>query len=156
MKFSDEYYMKLALEEAKAAYQAGEIPVGAVIVKEATGEIIAKAHNMVEESGCSSSHAEMLCIKEAELRLKSKWLTGCTMYLSLEPCAMCAGALVLSRIDRLCIAALDPKTGAACSLYNILNDDRLNHRVEVCYDILSEESSNLIKQFFKELRTKSF
>lgn len=144
-----------ALAEARIAYREGEIPIGAVIVGSGDdGSIIARAHNQVESSACATKHAEILALEQASRLLGTKWLHGCTMFVTLEPCAMCAGALILSRIDRICIAAADPKTGAAGSLYNILDDDRLNHRIEIVYDILGEESSELIKDFFRELRQK--
>ena len=103
------------------------MPVGAVIVKD--GQIIARAHNMIETARRSSAHAEMLALEAAEEALGAKWLTGATMYVTLEPCSMCAGAMVLARLSRLVIGADDPKTGACGSLYDIVEDERLNHRV---------------------------
>lgn len=146
----DEMYMLEALKEAGAAAAEGEVPVGAVIVKD--GQIVARAHNMVETARRSSAHAEMLALEAAQSELGAKWLTGATMYVTLEPCSMCAGALVLSRIDRLVIGADDPKTGACGSLYNIAGDGRLNHRIEITRGVLGEECSALLKEFFRSRR----
>ena len=150
LKNEDERFMAEALAQAAIAAESGEVPVGAVIVKD--GEIIARAHNRIEHDKRSYAHAEMLAIEAAEEALGAKWLSGCTMYVSLEPCSMCAGALVLSRIDRLVIGADDPKTGACGSLYNIASDERLNHRIEVTRGVLGEECSKQLKDFFREKR----
>ena len=149
-KDDDERFMLEALREAALGAGEGEVPVGAVIVKD--GEIIARAHNRIESDKRSSAHAEMLAIEEAENALDAKWLSGCTMYVTLEPCSMCAGALVLSRIDRLVIGADDPKTGACGSLHNIAADERLNHRIEIKRGVLKEECSTTLKEFFRERR----
>ena len=146
----DEMYMLEALKEAGAAAAEGEVPVGAVIVKD--GQIVARAHNMVETARRSSAHAEMLALEAAQSELDAKWLTGATMYVTLEPCSMCAGALVLSRIGRLVIGTDDPKTGACGSLYNIAGDGRLNHRIEITRGVLGEECSALLKEFFRSRR----
>ncbi len=146
----DERFMLEALREAAIGAGEGEVPVGAVIVKD--GAVIARAHNRIEADKRSSAHAEMLAIEEAESTLEAKWLTGCTMYVTLEPCSMCAGALVLSRIDRLVIGADDPKTGACGSLRNIASDERLNHRIEIKRGVLGEECSTTLKEFFRERR----
>lgn len=148
----DEMYMLEALKEAGAAAAEGEVPVGAVIVKD--GQIVARAHNMVETARRSSAHAEMLALEVAQSELGAKWLTGATMYVTLEPCSMCAGALVLSRIGRLVIGTDDPKTGACGSLYNIAGDGRLNHRIEITRGVLGEECSALLKEFFRSRREK--
>lgn len=153
LKTDDERFMAEAIGQAAAAADLGEVPVGAVVVKD--GEIIAKAHNRTEVDSKSHAHAEMLALDAAEEALGSKWLNGCTMYVSLEPCSMCAGALVLSRIDRLVIGADDPKTGACGSLYNIAADERLNHRIEITRGVLREPCSDLLKEFFRERRIKS-
>ena len=116
--------MREALHQAEAAAEIGEVPVGAVVVRD--GEIIAKAYNHVETDRNSSGHAEMLAIREAERALGSKWLTGCELYVTLEPCAMCAGAMVLARLDRLWIGAMDPKNGACGSVFNVVQEERLN------------------------------
>ena len=146
----DEKYMLEALREAAEGAAEGEVPVGALIVKD--GKVIAKAHNLIETDGRSSAHAEMIAIEAAEKSLSAKWLTGCTMYVTLEPCSMCAGALVLSRLERLVIGADDPKTGACGSLYNIVSDERLNHRIEIKRGVLAEQCSAQLKDFFRERR----
>jgi len=146
----DESYMLEAVKEAARAAEEGEVPVGAVIVKD--GQIIARAHNMIETARRSSAHAEMLALEAAEEALGAKWLTGATMYVTLEPCSMCAGAMVLARISRLVIGADDPKTGACGSLYNIANDDRLNHSIEITRGVLAGECSALLKDFFRSRR----
>lgn len=146
----DERFMLEALKEAAAAASEGEVPVGAVIVKD--GVIIARAHNRIEAAGRSYAHAEMLAIEAAEEAAGGKWLSGAEMYVTLEPCSMCAGALVLSRLARLVIGADDPKTGACGSLYNIANDERLNHRIETERGILADECGRLLKDFFKAKR----
>ena len=122
----DERFMSEALKEAALAAEEGEVPVGAVVVKD--GKIIARAHNRVETAKRSSAHAEMLALEAAEAAMGAKWLPGAVMYVTLEPCSMCSGAMVLARMARLVIGADDPKTGACGSLYNIANDKRLNHR----------------------------
>ncbi len=142
--------MRIALEEAALAAAAGEVPVGAVIVKD--GEVIAKAHNTVEEDNDASSHAEMIAMREARRVVGSKWLKGCALYVTLEPCAMCAGAMALARIDELFIGAMDPKNGACGSLFNVACDERLNHRIEVHSGILEAECSEILSGFFRELR----
>ena len=143
-------YMEEALREAEKAYNLGEVPVGAVIVKD--GEIVGRGHNLTETSGDPTMHAEMLAIREAAERLGGWRLTGCSMYVTLEPCSMCAGALVWSRIEKLYIGAKDPKAGACGSVFNIVESDKLNHRLEVEYGIMEQESSEILKRFFKELR----
>ena len=146
----DERYMREAVKEAARAAEEGEVPVGAVIVKD--GQIIARAHNAIETARRSSAHAEMLAIEAAEEALGAKWLTGATMYVTLEPCSMCAGAMVLSRISRLVIGTDDPKTGACGSLYNIASDGRLNHRIEISRGVLRDECATLLKDFFRNRR----
>ena len=146
----DERYMLEALKEAALAAAEGEVPVGVVIVKD--GEIIARAHNRIETCRRSSAHAEMLAVEAAEIALSSKWLPGCAIYVTLEPCSMCAGALVLSRIERLVTGADDPKTGACGSLFNIAADERLNHRIEIKRGVLQKECSAALKEFFRERR----
>ena len=146
----DERYMLEAVKEAERAAEEGEVPVGAVIVKD--GCIVARAHNRIETARRSSAHAEMLALEAAEHELDAKWLTGATMYVTLEPCSMCAGAMVLARISRLVIGADDPKTGACGSLYNIASDERLNHRIEICRGVLKDECAALLKDFFRQKR----
>ena len=146
----DERFMLEALKEAARAAEEGEVPVGAVVVKD--GQIIARAHNMVETARRSSAHAEMSALEAAEAALGAKWLTGATMYVTLEPCSMCSGAMVLARMSRLVIGADDPKTGACGSLYNIANDERLNHSIEITRGVLAEECSAILKEFFRNRR----
>ncbi len=143
-------FMQLALEEAKKAYDAGEIPVGAVIVHE--GVVIAEAHNTREASNDASSHAEISAIRKAGKALGTWKLSDCDIYVTLEPCAMCAGALIQSRIRTLYFGAHDPKAGAAGSVINILAVKDFNHKVDVIAGILEDECSALLKDFFKELR----
>lgn len=146
----DERYMREALNEAAAAAGEGEVPVGAVIVKD--GAVIARAHNTIETARRSSAHAEMLAIDAAEESLGAKWLNGATMYVTLEPCSMCAGAMVLARISRLVIGADDPKTGACGSLYNIAGEGKLNHSIEITRGVLGDECSAVLKEFFRSRR----
>ena len=143
-------FMKEALKEAKKAYNKLEIPVGAVIVKD--GKVIARAYNKKEEKCDTTNHAEILAIKKASKKLNSWRLLNCDMYVTLEPCSMCAGALIQSRIRKVYIGALDPKTGACGSVLNLLNDYEFNHNVEVENGVLKEECETILKQFFKELR----
>ena len=146
----DERFMLEAVKEAAKAASEDEVPVGAVIVKD--GIIIAREHNRIEASRRSSAHAEMLAIEAAEEKLGAKWLTGATMYVTLEPCSMCAGALVLSRISRLVIGADDPKTGACGSLYDIAGDPRLNHRIDTERGVLGDICSEQLREFFRNRR----
>lgn len=142
--------MKEALKEAKKAYGKLEVPVGAVIVKD--GKIIARAHNIKEEKKDTTKHAEILAISKASKKLDSWRLTDCEMYVTLEPCSMCAGALIQSRIKKVCIGTMDEKTGACGSVLNLLEDYTFNHKVQIETGILQEECEELLKQFFKELR----
>lgn len=146
----DEKYMIEALREAQKAAQADEVPVGAVIVKD--GEIIAAAHNRVEADKSSSAHAEMIAIAKAEMQLGSKWLNGAVLYVTLEPCCMCAGSMVLARISRLVIGAKDPKSGACGSVINVVNNNNLNHRIDVTTGVLEEECSRQLTEFFRRKR----
>lgn len=142
--------MEEALAEAAIAAELGEIPVGAVIVKD--GRIIARGHNMTETRKDPTAHAEMLAIREAAAVLGGWRLIGCEMYVTMEPCSMCAGALVWSRMEKLHIGAMDPKGGACGSIYNIVMNERLNHRMEVETGIMAEECSRIVKEFFRDLR----
>ncbi len=142
--------MAIALKEAMAALRQDEVPVGAVIVK--NGSVIAKAHNQVEMLQDPTAHAEILAIGAAANHLGNRRIEGCTLYVTLEPCPMCAGALVLSRIDRVVFGSYDPKMGACSTLYNIVQDDRLNHRIEVIAGVMDTESSSLLKDFFARKR----
>ena len=143
-------WMRYALEFARQAQAADEVPVGAVVV--ADGELLAGASNAMRAGLDPSAHAEMVAIRAAAKKLGSRYLTGCSLYVTLEPCAMCAGAMVLARIERLIYAANDPKAGACGSLYNIVQDSRLNHRVEITQGILADEAGKLLSDFFKKQR----
>lgn len=143
--------MKEAFKLAKQAEQAGEVPVGAVITLK--NQVIASAFNQRESLQKATAHAEILAIERACQKLNTWRLTGCTLYVTLEPCPMCAGALTASRLTRLIYACKDPKAGAVHSLYQITQDPRLNHRIEVHSGILQEESSRLLKEFFRKKRT---
>ena len=148
----DEKYMREALLEAEQAAAAGEVPVGALVVRD--GEIISRAHNLVETMKSSSAHAEMLALSGAENRLGAKWLTGCTVYVTLEPCSMCVGAMVLARVSRLVIGAMDPKAGACGSVCNIAANPSLNHRIDIRAGVLGEECSRQLRDFFRAKREK--
>ena len=142
--------MKEALKEAKKAYDKLEVPVGAVIVKD--GKIIARAYNQKEAKNDTTNHAEIIAIRKASKKLGSWRLTDCDLYVTLEPCSMCAGALIQARIRKVYIGAADEKTGACGSVLNLLEDYNFNHKVEVQRDVLKEECENILKNFFKELR----
>lgn len=148
-----EEYMRMALELAKEAAAAGEVPVGAVIVKD--GIVVGKGRNSTEADKDPTCHAEIKAIRQAAETLGGWRLFGCSMYVTLEPCSMCAGAIVLARLDHLYIGTLDPKSGACLSLANIPSDDRLNHQVELHFGILQQECSAILKEFFRELRNKN-
>ena len=145
--------MKEALKEAKKALEKEEVPVGAVIVKD--GKIIARAHNVKEGKNDATCHAEILAIQKACKKLNSWRLLDCEMYVTLEPCSMCAGALINSRIKKLYIGTLDEKTGACGSVLNLLEDYKFNHKIEVEKYILKEECEALLKDFFKFLRERN-
>lgn len=146
----EEKFMKEALIEAKKAYDKLEIPVGAVIVKD--GKIIARAHNLKETKFDTTKHAEILAIQKASKKLKSWRLLDCEMYVTLEPCSMCAGAIINSRIKKIYIGTRDEKTGAAGSVLNLFEDYPFNHKVEVKKGIMQSECENILKDFFKMLR----
>ena len=146
-------FMKEALKEAQKAYDKKEIPVGAVIVKD--NKIIARAHNVKEEKNDTTKHAEIIAIQKASKKLNAWRLTGCEMYVTLEPCSMCAGALIQSRISKVYIGTMDYKTGACGSVLNLLKDYEFNHKVEMEKDILQEDCEKILKDFFKELRVVS-
>lgn len=143
-------YMRSALREAQKAYKKLEIPVGAIIVKD--GKIIARGYNSKEEKKDTTNHAEIIAIKKASKKLQNWRLNGCEMYVTLEPCAMCAGAIINSRIDKIYIGAMDQKTGACGSVLNLLEDYKFNHKVEIKYGIMQQECEQILKTFFKELR----
>ena len=146
----EEKFMKAALKEAKKAYDKLEVPVGAVIVKD--GKIIARAHNLKETKYDTTKHAEILAIQKASKKLNSWRLIDCEMYVTLEPCSMCAGALINSRIKKVYIGASDRKTGAVGSVFNLLEDYTFNHKVEYEKGVLQDECESILKEFFKELR----
>ena len=150
MEKTKEYFMKEALKEAEKAYKKLEVPVGAIIVKD--GKIIARAHNQKESKTDTTKHAEILAIQKASKKLKSWRLIDCEMYVTLEPCTMCAGAIIHSRIKKVYIGAMDEKTGAVGSVLNLFEDYKFNHKPEVEKGILKEDCESLLKQFFKELR----
>ncbi len=145
-----ECYMKKALIEAKKAFDKDEVPIGAIIVKD--GEIIAKAHNCKEIKKDTTMHAELIAIKKASKKLNSWRLTDCEMYTTLEPCPMCAGAIINSRIKKVYIGAKDEKSGAAGSVLNLFKDYKFNHLVEVEQGILEEDCKKILQDFFKYLR----
>ena len=138
--------MREALEQARAAAIHGDVPVGAVVVRE--GRVIARAHNERELRGDPTAHAEVLALRAAADAVGGWRLDGCTLYVTLEPCVMCAGAMQQSRIDRVVFGAADPKGGATGTLYNVAADPRLNHEVDVTHGVLAEESSRLLSEFF--------
>lgn len=146
----DEQYMALAIAEAAKAQAIGEVPIGAVIVRE--GAVIARAFNQRESLQEPTAHAELSAIREASRKLGTWRLTSCTLYVTLEPCPMCAGAVVLSRIDRLVFGAADPKAGCAGTLMNLVQDPRFNHQAEVTGNVLGERCGLMLTDFFRQLR----
>ena len=146
----EEKFMKEALKEAQKAYNKLEVPVGAVIVK--NGKIIARGYNQKETKTDTTKHAEIIAIQKASQKLKAWRLLDCEMYVTLEPCTMCAGAIIHSRIKKVYIGAMDEKTGAVGSVLNLFEDYKFNHKPEVEKGILKEDCESLLKQFFKELR----
>ena len=150
---NDSYWMGRALKLAQQAGEQGEVPVGALLVS--GDRLIAEAFNLRETRGSPIAHAEMLVLQAASEKLGNWRFVDTTLYVTLEPCPMCAGAIVLARIPRVVYAATDPKSGAAGTLYNILQDERLNHRVELVSGVCAEESSALLKSFFQQRRQKS-
>ena len=146
----NEKFMREALKEAQKAYEKLEVPVEAVIVKD--GKIIARAHNQKETKKDTTKHAEMLAIQKASKKLESWRLIDCEMYVTLEPCSMCAGAIINSRIKKIYIGTLDKKTGAAGSVFNLFEDYVFNHKVEIEKGILQKDCEQILKDFFRELR----
>ncbi len=149
---ADTTYMALALDEARAAAAIGEVPIGAVVVCD--GAVVARAHNTREVDADPTAHAELLAIREASQRLGRWRLSDCTVYATLEPCPMCAGAMHQARIERLVYGAPDPKAGAVGTLYDLSNDERLNHRFAVTSGVLADESAALLRDFFGDLRRR--
>ena len=145
-----EFFMREALTEAKKALEKGEVPIGAVVVLD--GEIIGRGHNLRETEDDPTAHAEIVALREAGKNKKGWRLTGATLYVTLEPCPMCAGAMLLSRIHRVVYGADDPKAGAAGSLLNILQFPGFNHEVKIIGGVLAEEASELLQEFFRQKR----
>lgn len=146
----DEKFISKAIGLAEKAASCGEVPVGAVLVQD--DRVIAEAYNRREELNDATAHAEMLVIREACALLGGWRLSGCTLYVTLEPCTMCAGAMVQARLDRLVYGTADPKSGAAGTLYDLVRDSRLNHRLEVTGGVLEEECAKILRDFFRERR----
>jgi tRNA(adenine34) deaminase len=149
---NDIYFMKIALEEAKKALNKSETPVGAIVVKD--DEIISRSHNLRESLQDPTAHAELLAIKDASEKLGRWRLTDCMIYVTLEPCAMCSGAMILARVKRLVYGASDPKAGTAGSLMNLLSHEKLNHQVEVVSGILAKECGEILSDFFSSRRRR--
>ncbi len=149
---TDEEYMQLALAQARKAESYGEVPIGAIVVHQ--GEILARACNMRESTNDPAGHAEFLALQEASRMLKAWRLTGCTVYVTLEPCVMCAGLMHQARIDRCVFGAHDPKAGALETLYSVGSDDRLNHTFEVTSGICADECAQLLSDFFTRKRKR--
>jgi tRNA(adenine34) deaminase len=147
----DRRWMKLALREAERAFDIGEVPVGALVVRD--GVILGRGYNQVELLGDATAHAEMIALSAAFESAGTKFLDGCTLYVTLEPCPMCAGAVVLSRLGRLVFGAFDEKAGSCSTLYNIPSDPRLNHRVDIVSGIEAETSADMLRAFFLQRRT---
>lgn len=147
---TDIEWMKLALEEAAAAAAAGEVPVGAVIVS--NGEIVGRGNNRNLRGNDPTAHAEIVALRDAAVRIGNHRILGCTLYSTIEPCAMCAGAMIHARIGRLVYGAQDPKTGAAGSVLEVINHPRLNHRIDVTSGVLGADCAELLRRFFQERR----
>ena len=153
MKQEDAFYMRAALAEAAQAYALGEVPIGAVLVDEA-GEIVARGHNLRERDHDATAHAEMIAIRAACERLGRWRLSGLTLYVTIEPCPMCAGAIVMSRVDRVVYGGTDYKAGACESLFNIPGHPAINHHPAVTAGVLAEECADIMKRFFRERRAR--
>ncbi|GEN34231.1 tRNA adenosine(34) deaminase TadA [Aneurinibacillus danicus] len=149
---NDEYYMGLAIEEAKKAEALGEVPIGAVVVRD--GQVVGRGYNLRETAKDPLAHAELIAIKQASETMGGWRLIGATLYVTLEPCPMCAGAIVQARIPRVVYGAMDPKAGCAGSLMNLLQEERFNHQVEMVQGICEAECSALLKDFFRALRER--
>ncbi len=152
MQIYDEKFMRLALKEAQKAYNEDEVPVGAVLVKD--GKIIAKAHNQKETKLDTTKHAEIIAIQKASKKLKNWRLEDATLYVTLEPCTMCIGAIIGARIKRVCFGTMEEKTGACGSVLNIPKDHKFNHIVEVESGIMEDECKAILQEFFKTLRKR--
>lgn len=150
MQHSDETFMAIALDEARLARAIGEVPIGAVVVCD--GAVVARGHNRREADNDPAGHAELIAIRSAAARLGRWRLSGCTVYVTLEPCPMCAGLMHQARIDRCVYAAPDPKAGALGTLYDLHDDSRLNHRFDVASGVLGDQSAEMLRAFFQQLR----
>jgi tRNA(Arg) A34 adenosine deaminase TadA len=148
----DEYFMRRALAEAAHGADEDEVPVGAVVVHE--GKVVARAHNRPIRLNDPAGHAEILALRRAGRRLKNYRLSGCTLYVTIEPCAMCAGAIIHSRIERLVYGAPDPKAGASGSALTVLNHPKLNHQVDIVQGVLAEDCASILREFFRWKRRK--
>jgi tRNA(adenine34) deaminase len=146
----DNHYMGLALDEARKAFAAGEVPIGAILVLD--GEVIAFAHNLRETLQDATAHAEVIVIKDACQKLGRWRLTGATLYVTIEPCPMCAGALVMSRVDRLVYGSADYKAGAVESIFNVVQNAAMNHQLEVTAGVRADECAELMREFFRQRR----
>jgi tRNA(adenine34) deaminase len=151
MKLDDEHFMRLALEEAQNAREVGEVPIGAVVVDD-LGEIIGRGFNRRETWQDPTAHAELIAMRSAAQTLDSWRLVGCTTYVTLEPCPMCAGTMINARLERVVYGARDPKAGAVRSLYALLDDPRLNHEVEVREGCLGRRCGEILSEFFRDIR----
>ena len=151
MDDTHDYFMELALDEAKKAGQIGEVPVGAILVSE-DGEILSAAHNQTIKQNDPTAHAEILALRKAAVEIKNYRLLNTTLYVTVEPCIMCMGAIVHARVSRVVYGAKDPKWGAAGSLYNYAEDNRLNHRVEIITDVEADDCRRLMQDFFRSKR----
>jgi len=149
----DDEFMREALKEAHKAARKGEVPVGAIVVKD--GKIIGRGHNLTEKKQSALTHAELMAISQATKKLKSWRLVDCDLYVTLEPCTMCAGAIVLSRVRNLVYGTTDPKAGAVHSTAKVTENEKLNHRVKISSGVLKEECSSVLTDFFKEMRRKA-
>jgi tRNA(adenine34) deaminase len=148
-----EHYMREAIKEAEKAGKKDEVPVGAIIVKD--GKIITRGHNLIRTKDDPTAHAEIVAIRKACKRLENERLNGVILYVNIEPCPMCAGAILLARIKTLVYGANDPKTGACGSVFTVINDKRNNHQVEVIKGVLENECGNIVREFFKNKRVES-
>ncbi|MBS4206456.1 tRNA adenosine(34) deaminase TadA [Lederbergia citrea] len=152
MERTDEYYMRMAIAEAEKAGDMNEVPIGAVMVL--NGEVVSTAHNLRETDQNAVAHAELIAIEKACKKLGTWRLEGAELYVTLEPCPMCSGAIILSRIKKVVYGAADPKAGCAGTLMNLLGDERFNHQSEVIEGVLEEECGRLLSNFFREIRKK--
>ncbi|MFB3920929.1 MAG: tRNA adenosine(34) deaminase TadA [Terriglobia bacterium] len=149
---TDGHFMKRALREAERAFEEDEVPVGAVVVRD--GDVVARAHNRPVHLKDPSAHAEVLALRRAARKLGNYRLTGCTLYVTIEPCAMCAGAIIQARLSRVVFGALDPKAGASGSALTVLNHPKLNHQVEISSGVMAEECARILREFFRGKRKK--